>query len=462
MVTPYNTRGSALLKPPGSAAKQIPGSQVVANRSMPGRETLAAAGRAVQQGPANYAGMATKAGFKPPPRPAAPPPVQQPRQGMERAFRAVMSGAGNAYGKPQPPQTAALAPTQAAPPSLTAVTQFGPTGLNNVKNTTMGAGGFGGSMRSDINVPGRTSSNPVAGMSVLGGAVPTQQGGAGSVQTRVDALTKDQVTNSAPGVAAQWLQDQIANLTGYDSENPPERRIQVDAPDSTNEFVGRVSNPVIDPGNIKDVLNPPGGDAGGEGSEYDPTKPDSLLEMLLRSTMGGLKNSVFDPSADFADQLNNSAKEKIPGYYNNWEDLKDLRNSGKELLGNEYYDSYDAAARDQLQSDVSSNRDAMMRQALSQSYGGGRGMGGNFAGQVADSSARALAEGNRGIAMDSMQRRLQGKQIGGAQEQAAVGMIYDLMNQGYTDPREIFSAILEMAPEMAGALGGILDSILPG
>lgn len=89
-------------------------------------------------------------------------------------------------------------------------------------------------------------------------------------------------------------------------------------------------------------------------------------------------------------------------------------------------------------------------------------MGGNMAGQVADSSARALAEGNRGIAMDSMQRRLQGKQIGGAQEQAAVGMIYDLMNQGYTDPREIFSAILEMAPEMAGALGGVLDSILPG
>jgi hypothetical protein len=219
------------------------------------------------------------------------------------------------------------------------------------------------------------------------------------------------------------------------------------------EIMNLMTSIGIDPAQLVDVMNPGGGDG-------DPA--DSWLEKIIRLSLGGLKNSVFDPSVDFADQLNNSAKDKIPAHYNNWEDLKNLRNSGKELLGNEYYDSYDKAAREQLQSDVSSNRDAMMRQALSQSYGGGRGMGGNMAGQVADSSARALAEGNRGIAMDSMQRRLQGKQIGGAQEQAAVGMIYDLMNQGYTDPREIFSAILEMAPEMAGALGGVLDSILPG
>lgn len=437
MVTPYNTRGSALLQPPDQER------QAKANQTMPGRNALAAAGRAVQQGPANYAGMATKAGFKPPPRPGPVPPTLQPRQGQERAFRAVMQGSGNAYGPAQKPAaTAALAPTQAAPPNFTSASAAGSNlPLNNVKNTTMGAGGFGGSLRADINIP----------------AVPRHlRHGAGSVQTRRDALTREQVANSPVGQSAQWLQDQYRRLTGYDPDNPPERAVSVDAPDSTSEFVDRVSNPVIDPGNVVDVLNPPGGD--GDGG--DPA--DSWLEKILRMALGGVYNSVFEPSSNFADQLNANAKDKIPAYYNNWEDLKDLRKSGKELLGNEYYDSYDKAAREQLQSDVSSNRDAMMRQALSQSYGGGRGMGGNMAGQVADSSARALAEGNRGIAMDSMQRRLQGKQIGGAQEQAAVGMIYDLMNQGYTDPREIFSAILEMAPEMAGALGGVLDSILPG
>ena len=306
-----------------------------------------------------------------------------------------------------------------------------------------------------MNIPGYQSNNPVAGMSVLGGAVPQGQGGAGSVQTRIDSLSRSDVSNSAPARAASWLQDQYRNLTGYDPNSPPERSVDL----------GNGGQPILTPGGAAGDFNAvigqfghPAVSNGGDGPDW--SDPKSVIEWLTSMGLNAAKGAI-KPSADFADQLNDATKPSLLDYFDNFQGLDSVKASGDRFMDPEFYKKYDQLQREQLASDVAKNRDAMMRTALSRQAGGGRGMGGDFAGQVMDASNRAITEGNRGIAMDSLQRQLAGSQAGAQMKTQAQGMIYDLMNQGRTDPREILSFIAETAPEILGSAMELIGALKP-
>jgi hypothetical protein len=189
--------------------------------------------------------------------------------------------------------------------------------------------------------------------------------------------------------------------------------------------------------------------------------PEDMIKWLTQMGLDAAGGAI-GPAADFANKLNDVTKPSLEGYFDNFADLDNVKASGDRYMDPEFYQKYDDLQREQLQSDVDRNRDAMMRTALSRQAGGGRGMSGNFAGQVMDSSNRAISEGNRGIAQDSLQRQLSGTQAGAQMKQGAQAMIYDLMNQGRTDPREILAFISEVAPEMAGAAFEFLGEAFPG
>lgn len=388
-----------------------------------GAAALAAQGRDATQGPANFAGTATgpkavRNGAMPPPpvRVApAPMPVAQPAQVANRGFR------GQTVQRPMIQQMA-----RAAPPIYTVGSdpRVGPkqnmAGPNYGKQDT--------SRFASANV--RAGAVPplptqVSGMTVLdGGRQGMSQGGAGSVQTRQDTLSMPNVNRPA--------------LTR----------------DTFEELAGGVSS-VGMPGSA--VNNPSGSIPEGPAS----SSPEDVIKWLTQMFLDAASGAI-GPAADFANKLNDVTRPELLDYFGNFADLDNVKASGDRFMDPEFYKQYDNLQREQLRSDVDRNRDAMMRTALSRQAGGGRGMSGNFAGQVMDSSNRAISEGNRGIAQDSLQRQLSGTQAGAQMKQGAQAMIYDLMNQGRTDPREILAFISEVAPEMMGSALEFLGELAPG
>jgi hypothetical protein len=433
---------------------------------------LANIGRSVQQSAANYAGIANgpskaavKQGIPMPGRPQ-PTPVAQPMQVQNRMFRG------------QQPVRPMVAQMSAAPPTYTS-TGIAPAGGGGIKNA-MGGNSFGlndsiGSMRDVtqignqrvMNIPGYQSSSPVAGMSVLGGAVPQGQGGAGQVQTRIDSRTPREwidlvaeqgrtILGNAPdntgyGGGAGSVGDQIKHNTDTAAQAYRD-----------GSWVGNIvgTGRPMDQDGIMDSIGRGGTGGGGGGDGPDWSDPKSVIEWLTSMGLGAASGAI-GPSADFADQLNDATKPSLLDYFDNFQDLSGVKATGDRFMDPEFYKKYDDLQREQLRSDVDRNRDALMRNALSRQAGGGRGMGGDFAGQVMDASNKAITEGNRGIAMDSLQRQLAGSQAGAQMKTQAQGMIYDLMNQGRTDPREILSFIAETAPEILGSAMELIGAMKP-
>ena len=433
---------------------------------------LANIGRSVQQSAANYAGIANgpskaavKQGVPMPGRPQ-PTPVAQPMQVQNRMFR----------GQQQRPMISLMAQV---PPPVSTNGGIAPAGGGGIKQA-MGGNSFGindsiGSMRDvtqvgnqrAMNIPGYQGDNPVAGMSVLGGAVPQGQGGAGSVQTRIDSRTPREwldlvaeqgrtILGGAPdntgyGGGAGSVGDQIKHNTDTAAQAYRD-----------GSWVGNIvgTGRPMDQDGIMDSIGRGGTGGGGGGDGPDWSDPKSVIEWLTSMGLGAASGAI-GPSADFADQLNDATKPSLLDYFDNFQDLSGVKATGDRFMDPEFYKKYDALQREQLASDVTKNRDAMMRNALSRQAGGGRGMGGDFAGQVMDASNRAITEGNRGIAMDSLQRQLAGSQAGAQMKTQAQGMIYDLMNQGRTDPREILSFIAETAPEILGSAMELIGAMKP-
>ena len=273
------------------------------------------------------------------------------------------------------------------------------------------------------------------------------QGGAGSVQTRVDSRTMGEHA----GDIAQWNKDMVNNNAAAVRDGPGGYTVI----DATRAAYDNSENMKDLRDKAKDALPPnlPGGPASG--------KPEDVIKWLTQMGLDAAGGAI-GPAADFANKLNDVTRPELLDYFGNFADLDNVKASGDRFMDPEFYQKYDDLQREQLQSDVDRNRDAMMRTAMSRQAGGGRGMSGNFAGQVMDSSNRAISEGNRGIAQDSLQRQLSGTQAGAQMKQGAQAMIYDLMNQGRTDPREILAFISEVAPEMASAAFGFLGEALPG
>lgn len=435
---------------------------------------LANIGRSVQQSAANYAGIANgpskaavKQGIPMPGRPQ-PTPAAQPMQVQNRMFRG------------QQPVRPMVAQMSAAPPTYTNA-GIAPAGGGGIKNA-MGGNSFGlndsiGSMRDVaqignqrvMNIPGYQSSNPVAGMSVLGGAVPRGQGGAGSVQTRIDSYIAGQGQTDPNAAAQQAVADDRAfgQNGGYGSTERPQARYgwwnNGTGLDVGPAGVQMYGDGVPGSSATNATGNVPGSNAAANSGAagVDWSDPRSIVEWLASmglNTVGG----AIGPAADFANELNKATGAELKDYFGNFSDLDSVKNTGDRFMDPEFYKQYDALQREQLASDVTKNRDAMMRNALSRQAGGGRGMGGDFAGQVMDASNRAITEGNRGIAMDSLQRQLAGSQAGAQMKTQAQGMIYDLMNQGRTDPREILSIIAETTPELLGSALEFIGGVLPG
>lgn len=433
---------------------------------------LANIGRSVQQSAANYAGIANgpskaavKQGIPMPGRPQ-PTPVAQPMQVQNRMFR----------GQQQRPMISLMAQV---PPPVSTNGGIAPAGGGGIKQA-MGGNSFGindsiGSMRDvtqvgnqrAMNIPGYQGDNPVAGMSVLGGAVPQGQGGAGSVQTRIDSRTPREwldlvaeqgrtILGGAPdntgyGGGAGSVGDQIKHNTDTAAQAYRD-----------GSWVGNIvgTGRPMDQDGIMDSIGRGGTGGGGGGDGPDWSDPASVVEWVTRMGLNAAGGAI-NPATEFAHRMNDATKPELKNYFDNFADLDSVKNSGDRFMDPEFYKKYDALQREQLASDVTKNRDAMMRNALSRQAGGGRGMGGDFAGQVMDASNRAITEGNRGIAMDSLQRQLAGSQAGAQMKTQAQGMIYDLMNQGRTDPREILSIIAETAPEMIGGVAELLGSLKP-
>lgn len=428
---------------------------------------LANIGRSVQQSAVNFSGTATgpKSGAKPVPIPGRPAPVAQPMQVHNRMFRG------------QQPVRPMVAQMSAAPPTYTNA-GIAPAGGGGIKQA-MGGNSFGlndsiGSAR-DItqignqrvmNIPGYQGNNPVAGMSVLGGAVPQGQGGAGSVQTRIDSRTPrewldlvaeqgrtilgNSPDNTGYGGGAGSVGDQIKHNTDTAAQAYRD-----------GSWIGNIAGTgrPMDQDGIMDSIGRGGSGGGGSGGP-DWSDPRSVVEWLTSMGLNTVSGAI-GPAADFANQLNKATGTELKDYFDNFSGLDSVKNTGDRFMDPEFYKQYDALQREQLASDVAKNRDAMMRTALSRQAGGGRGMGGDFAGQVMDASNRAITEGNRGIAMDSLQRQLAGSQAGAQMKTQAQGMIYDLMNQGRTDPREILSIIAETVPELLGSAAELVGSMKP-
>lgn len=433
---------------------------------------LANVGRSVQQSAANFSGVGAgpKAGVKQGvPMPGRPVPahvVQQPAQVQNRMFR----------GQAPRPMIQQMAQ---APLPVDTNAGIAPASGGGIKQA-MGGNSFGlndsiGSMRDVtqignqrvMNIPGYQSSNPVSGMSVLGGAVPQGQGGAGSVQTRIDSRTPREwldlvaeqgrtILGGAPdntgyGGGAGSVGDQIKHNTDTAAQAYRD-----------GSWVGNIvgtSRP-MDQDGIMDSIGRGGTGGGGGGDGPDWSDPKSVIEWLTSMGLGAAKGAI-GPSADFAKKLNDATKPELLDYFDQFGDLNNVKASGDRFMDPEFYKQYDDLQREQLRSDVDRNRDALMRNALSRQAGGGRGMGGDFAGQVMDASNKAITEGNRGIAMDSLQRQLSGAQAGAQMKTQAQGMIYDLMNQGRTDPREILSFIAETAPEILGSAMELIGAMKP-
>lgn len=422
-----------------------------ANAVPAGSAALAAQGRNVQQGPANFAGSANgpkavRNGAMPPPpvRTApAPMPVAQPAQVANRGFR------GQTVQRPMIQQMA-----RAAPPNYTLGADPRATG----RNQNMAGSNYGKqdtSRFASANV--RAGAVPplptqASGMTVLdGGRAGMSQGGAGSVQTRVDSRTPGEFLVDKRNEGRQLVEDANGRFFGALRDGPGGNTVQDAAGDTYNAIRTWDLNGVPVGGSESDV----------DGGRPDLTDPASVIEWMTRMGLDAASGAI-GPAAEFANKLNDVTKPSLKGYFDNFADLDNVKASGDRFMDPEFYQKYDDLQREQLQSDVDRNRDAMMRTALSRQAGGGRGMSGNFAGQVMDSSNRAISEGNRGIAQDSLQRQLSGTQAGAQMKQGAQAMIYDLMNQGRTDPREILAFISEVAPEMASAAFEFLGEAFPG
>lgn len=421
-----------------------------AGQNNAGAAALAAQGRNTAQGPANFAGTANgpkavRNGAMPPPpvRVApAPMPVAQPAQVANRGFRGQT---------PQRPMIQQMA--RAAPPNYTLGEDPRVTGPKQAMAGT-GYGKQDNSRYASANI--REGSVPplptqVSGMTVLdGGRQGMSQGGAGSVQTRVDSRT----LGEHAGDVAQWNKDMVNNNAAAVRDGPGGYTIG----QATGDAYGNSQNVQDFKATIGEwapgtVVNNAGGPASG--------KPEDVIRWMTEMGLGAAGGAI-GPAADFANKLNDVTKPSLEGYFDNFADLDNVKASGDRFMDPKFYEQYDNLQREQLQSDVDRNRDAMMRTALSRQAGGGRGMSGNFAGQVMDSSNRAISEGNRGIAQDSLQRQLSGTQAGAQMKQGAQAMIYDLMNQGRTDPREILAFISEVAPEMIGSALEFFGEALPG
>lgn len=442
-----NYAGSTVRQKPTTTTPMPDRTQVVNGAATPPR-TTGTGSKPVRSG---------VVGGRPTIAPTQPAPRAQP-QVRDRAFS--MSEQQYRQGG-APTQQAVLTPAPAA--IGTTVTMAGPYAnqpdlagmLNNISSTSQAAMKPGGNMAFGGAMPAYTptgqETNPVAGMSVLGADVPTQQGGAGTVQTRVDAQTPWEI---AQQMYQEWNQNAQDNAAGDANENATytgATGTQNEADASAAAAQGDAAleaelNSQYVPGDFSlanysdtpEMPGPPG--AGGGGGNQSPFT--SFAEWL--ATMIG------EPFGAAATKLNEYGRKTKDAYYNDWEDLAPLQTLGKDLMDPSKIGMYEDSARARMQTSIGQERDQAARDLMGQAGRGGAIGTGRETG-INNAALRAMMEGEQRLLEDSFRRKLASQQLGAGIYGDAQRAKYGALEGGDISPGELAGIVIPAAMDMGGA-----------
>lgn len=164
--------------------------------------------------------------------------------------------------------------------------------------------------------------------------------------------------------------------------------------------------------------------------------------------------------AGMAQALNEYGKQDLNSYFDNFQDTQNIYNAGQGLLDPASQAAADAAERQQLQTQIASERDDSMRRLQGQAGRGGA-MGTGAQTGVMNSALRAQAEGSNKLAQDQYQRMMGRTQLGGSLMSDATRQKYGIMNDAYTSPGQLAALLMQAGPQMLDILNKAPGSTNP-
>lgn len=426
--------------------------------------------------------MATRAnggGGAPPPVVAAPPqrPAQVgPNQVRDRAFaqseQSYRSGAQHNPNRPglMKPGTGVVGGGTGKPPAGAAIRtgsvpgMSGPAATQPTLTSALPIGWSAPNQQAVIptgmqyagpELAGPPGSNPTDGMSVLGPTVPTQQGGAGTVQTRIDAQTPLQWAEQAYQNWSQNAQDNAAGdaneqatYTGATGTNN-EADASAAAAQGDAALEAELNSQYV-PGDfsLSDYSNGGNGGGGGGWGGGGNESPATDLATWLATMIG-------EPFGAAATKLNEYGRKTKDAYYDNFSDLAPLQDVGRELMDPTKLAQYEDAARARLNTSVGNERDAANRRLMGQAgRGGAIGTGAQTG--VSNAAMRAMMEGEQRLIEDSFRRKMASQQLGAGIYGDATRAKYGALEGGDISPGELAGLVI---PPMIDAAGNVMEGV---
>ncbi len=431
-----------------------------AMRRSAGPALLANQGRAVQQGPANFAGRA-RPGYQ------RPGTNAQPYQPADRAFA---RGPGPAPAPPpRPAATPGATPGATAPtdkpvvrPNVTIAGKFGAMGRPAYNGMMRGnlstlnlqdaLGRSQGSAQDTIRSQGQQADEyglaPTAQVipqqpltsnaSVLGGAPANMAvGGAGTAQGSVQGLTFSDVGNRFSGEADNVM-DQVRQTIGGSGANNGTVPAESGGSGSYGAGQSGVSdwsyNPSIqiDPAAYLDPGSRDDGIGGGNGGASTPI--GAALRDILRLAGGDLNAASGAMSETDMANIRKHFGESAGAY-------SDIINRSRDIMDPAKMAEAEAAARGDLYSGINTQRDAAQRQMLAASGRGGYQSSGAQTG-IYNAAMQAAQAGERGLAQDAFGRRQAATQLGISGLGAGGSALENLLQSGFTSNKELMAMLL--------------------
>ncbi len=423
-------------------------------------------GRAVRQGPANYAGALRSKQATVPTAPAASTMVRGP---------GGMGGVDPRLKRPErplappPPQQHAMAqvadrrfyrPETGGPAPV--VKQFAP-GAIGPKTPTDQQRVFTGQ---------RPATQNMGDSSAAMGAVPQQYsgmmgvGGPQKQKSLLEALGPAQMSakEDAAGVApiAHGPYAQGSGPGGLNTFDEGAKAVQGSlAPDKFKNMIE---------GNLDSWGRQQGANTTGEtNGEYFRGNPastfsaDGGLSIMKPETGGGnpVANSFVSTMGDIlggmTGEMNGQDRQALLDYFGpSAGAYTDMMTEGRNMFDPAQRDAWEQGQRDDLNYTVNADKQANLRAA-----GAARGRGGysssNAETGIYGSAAQALSAGERGLTQDRYARDMAAKQAGLSAMGQGASSLQDLLDSGYTSRKELLSLLLTGAEKGSGFLGQLTD-----